>query len=1050
MKCSQCHFENPEDSHFCSKCGTQIHPSEKISSPQTKTIQAPIKELTIGSTFADRFQVIEELGKGGMGEVYKVFDKKIKEKVALKLLNHEIAADEKAIERFRNELKYARKISHRNVCRMFDLSEEEGTQYIIMEYVPGEDLKGTIRRVGQLSVGKAISISKQVCEGLAEAHRLGVVHRDLKPQNIMVDREGNARIMDFGIARSIKTKGITGTGVMIGTPDYMSPEQVEGKEVDHRSDIYALGVILYEMVTGGVPFEGDTPLSVIVKHKSEAPPDPKEVNAQIPIDLSRMILRCLEKDKERRYQKAGDILSELIKIEKEIPTKEKLLEIRKSYFRSFLQKLKERKIIETLAAFIGGGMLAVEFGHWILVNHYHLPKVIVDITLAAVLCAMISTVIWRWTRGVERKRRKISILPKLKLKWAVALIVIAFMIFGGYHLWRGFIQPQYDYEPFILLEVSTGKTQEIQKNLIEYLLYRSITASTNLYILIQEDFTTYKRTTEAKEIKSKRPLIEITGEVSRKVMGFEISILMRNKEKTTPWKKFECKGPYDLISDKIEKIHSFISGESDGVIGKIERDRTFSQICTDNLDALGHFLEGEEAWKKIDTEAAHSEYKTAIEIDPEFSLAYLKIADVLLFKVDREDAKRNLQIAWEKKDKLIKYDLFRLKALRARINFKPVEERQHIGRLKEAFPFKKEYRYEFAESYFHWGEPDEAIKHYSSALEIDPNYSLAHNHIAFCYSWIGNHKLAEEHFNKYVELDNTANSYDSLACGYMFAGRYDEAIKALKKGKVLRPNLDYLYASLANIFIQKGLLTEAVRTLKEEETITEGETTKANIHFYLAYIEFLRGNIEKSIQELRDAIVFYSSEFYADNVDEASNLPFWLTGVIAAQRKDLNGLREVINKMEKKIEKKEVNATNYFPIYKFYIHLKLLEGYLHKDMNIIKTYIREGKRIRKKMGFWTSMFDLAYFFDKYAEILIKHNMSSEPLELLTEVIEYNPNYISSHLNMAKIHLNNNNMEEARKEYQKALELLSDADKDYTLVREAESIGKKILPLAISD
>lgn len=976
MKCSQCHFENPEDSHFCSKCGTQIHPSEKISSPRTKTIQAPIKELTIGSTFADRFQVIEELGKGGMGEVYKVFDKKIKEKVALKLLNHEIAADEKAIERFRNELKYARKISHRNVCRMFDLGEEEGTQYIIMEYVPGEDLKGTIRRVGQLSVGKAISISKQVCEGLAEAHRLGVVHRDLKPQNIMVDREGNARIMDFGIARSIKTKGITGTGVMIGTPDYMSPEQVEGKEVDHRSDIYALGVILYEMVTGGVPFEGDTPLSVIVKHKSEAPPNPKEVNAQIPIDLSQMILRCLEKDKERRYQKAGDILSELIKIEKEIPTKEKVLEIRKSYFRSFLQKL--------------------------------------------------------------------------KLKWAVALIVIAFMIFGGYHLWRGFIQPQFDYEPFILLEVSTGKTQEIQKNLIEYLLLRSITASTNLYILIQEDFTTYKRTTEAKEVKSKRPLIEITSEVSRKVMGFEISILMRNKEKTTPWKKFECKGPYDLISDKIEKIHSFISGESDGVIGKIERDRTFSQICTDNLDALGHFLEGEEAWKKRDWEAAHSEYKTAIEIDPEFSLAYLKIVDVLLFKVDREDAKRNLQIAWEKKDKLIKYDLFRLKALRARINFKPVEERQHIGRLKEAFPFKKEYRYEFAESYFHWGEPDEAIKHYSSALEIDPNYALAHNHIAFCYSWIGNHKLAEEHFNKYVELDNTANSYDSLACGYMFAGRYDEAIKALKKGKVLRPNLDYLYGRLANIFIQKGLFTEAVRTLKEEETITEGETTKANIHFYLAYIEFLRGNIEKSIQELRDAIVFYSSEFYADNVDDASNLPFWLTGVIAAQRKDLNGLREVINKMEKKIEKKEVNATNYFPIYKFYIHLKLLEGYLHKDMNIIKTYIREGKRIRKKMGFWTSMFDLAYFFDKYAEILIKHNMSSEPLELLTEVIEYNPNYISSHLNMAKIHLNNNNMEEARKEYQKALELLSDADKDYTLVREAESIGKKILPLAISD
>jgi serine/threonine-protein kinase len=976
MRCSKCDFDNPEDSQFCSKCGAQIHPSEEISSPQTKTFLAPIKELTIGGTFADRFQVIEELGKGGMGEVYKAFDKKVKEKVALKLLNPEIATDEKVIERFRNELKYARKISHRNVCRMYDLSEEEGTQYITMEYVPGEDLKGTIRRVGQLSIGKAISITKQVCEGLAEAHRLGVVHRDLKPQNIMVDREGNARIMDFGVARSVKAKGITGAGVMIGTPDYMSPEQVEGKEIDQRSDIYALGGILYEMVIGEVPFEGDTPLSIIVKHKSEAPPNPKEVNPQIPDDLSRMILKCLEKDKARRYQKADDILSELIKIEKEIPTKERALELRKSYFRFFL--------------------------------------------------------------------------PKLKLKWALALILIALIFFGGYHLWRGLIQPEYDYEPFILVDVSTGETQEIQKDLVEYLLLRSITASTNLYILIQEDFTTYKRTTEAMEEEPKRPLIEINCDVSRKVMGFEISILMRNKEKTTPWKKFECKGPYDLISDKIEKVHSFISGESDGIIGKIERDRTFSQICTDNLDALGHFLRGEEEQEKLEPDKAIHEYETATDYDPEFSLAYLKLAYIQLFRGDREKAKRNLQIALEKRDRLIQYDLFRLWALEARIDFNPGEERQHIGRLKEAFPFKKEYHYEYAEAYFHEGEPDEAIKHYLNALEIDSNYAKAHNHIAYCYSWIGDHKLAEDHFNKYVELDDTANSYDSLACGYMFAGRYDEAIKALNKGKELKPNLDYLYARLANIFIQKGFLTKAVETLKEEETITEGEATRANINFYLAYVEFLRGNIEKSIKELRYATDFYSSEFYADDVNDTPNLPFWLTGVIAANKGDIKKLKEVLNWMEKKIEKKEVNATNYFPIYKFYIHLKLLEGHLNNDVSIINAYISEGKRIRKKMGFWTSMFDLPYFFDKYAEILIKHNRPSEASELLSNAIQYNSNYSSSYLNMAKIHLNNNNLEEARQEYQKALELLSGADRDYNLVREAESIGKKVSPAAASD
>ena len=167
-----------------------------------------------------------------MGRVYKVFDTKINEKVALKLIRPEVASDRETIERFSNELKLARKISHRNVCRMFDLGEAEGAHFITMEYVPGEDLKKLIRMSGQLGVGTAISMAKQVCEGLAEAHRLGIVHRDLKPQNIMVDEEGHARIMDFGIARSLKAKGITGAGVMIGTPEYMSPEQVEGKEVD--------------------------------------------------------------------------------------------------------------------------------------------------------------------------------------------------------------------------------------------------------------------------------------------------------------------------------------------------------------------------------------------------------------------------------------------------------------------------------------------------------------------------------------------------------------------------------------------------------------------------------------------------------------------------------------------------------------------------------------------------------------------------------------------------------------------------------------------------
>jgi len=240
-------------------------------------------------------------------------------------LKPEIAADEKTIERFRNEIRLARKIAHRNVCKMYDLGEEKGTRFITMEYISGEDLRSSIRRFGQLPIGKSISIAKQICEGLAEAHSLGVVHRDLKSSNIMIDKKGNAHIMDFGIARSLESKGITGEGVMIGTPEYMSPEQVEVKEVDHRSDIYSLGVILYEMATGRLPFEGETPLGIAMKHKSEIPEDPRKLNTQIPDELGRLILRCLEKNRENRYQSAGEMRSELDSIEKGIPTTERIV-----------------------------------------------------------------------------------------------------------------------------------------------------------------------------------------------------------------------------------------------------------------------------------------------------------------------------------------------------------------------------------------------------------------------------------------------------------------------------------------------------------------------------------------------------------------------------------------------------------------------------------------------------------------------------------------------------------------------------------------------------
>jgi serine/threonine protein kinase len=278
---------------------------------ETVAMPAPtIPAVNIGSValaaIGQRYEILGEAGHGSMGNVYKARDRETGEVVALKLLKPEIASDHAMMERFKNELLFARKITHKNVCRMHEFNRVGGVAYTSMEFVEGESLRSVLSRFGGLPQRKAVDLALQICSGLKEAHAQGIVHRDLKPENIMVDAHGNVKIMDFGIARSMEAMTRM-TGSLVGTPQYMAPEQVAGKPVDYRTDIYSLGLILYEMFTGVPAFQADNPVAVALKHMQEEAVPPHQIDPAIPAYIERTILKCLLKEPANRFQSIAQL-----------------------------------------------------------------------------------------------------------------------------------------------------------------------------------------------------------------------------------------------------------------------------------------------------------------------------------------------------------------------------------------------------------------------------------------------------------------------------------------------------------------------------------------------------------------------------------------------------------------------------------------------------------------------------------------------------------------------------------------------------------------------
>ena len=265
----------------------------------------------IGKTLGNRYEIVEKVGSGGMSFVYKARCSLLNRYVAVKILRPEFISDESFVKKFRQESQAAASLSHQNIVGIYDVGVDEDIYYIVMEYIEGKTLKQLIREKGRMNPHHAAEIAQQICKALVHAHKNHIVHRDIKPHNILVTKDGTAKVTDFGIARAVTSSTVTNTGSVIGSVHYFSPEQARGGYIDEKSDLYSLGIVLYEMVTGKVPFEGESPISIALKHIQETVTPPAELIDGIPAGLEQIIMKAIQKDPGSRYETAEQMLEDI-------------------------------------------------------------------------------------------------------------------------------------------------------------------------------------------------------------------------------------------------------------------------------------------------------------------------------------------------------------------------------------------------------------------------------------------------------------------------------------------------------------------------------------------------------------------------------------------------------------------------------------------------------------------------------------------------------------------------------------------------------------------
>ena len=714
-----------------------------------------------GDILGGRYEIKKLLGMGGMGAVYNARDMEVERTVGLKVIRPDLAGNPAILARFKQELVLARQVTHKNIIRIYELSEADGVKFITMEFIEGEDLRTILTAKGKLSSEEAVEILHQTCAGLHAAHSEGVIHRDLKPSNIMRDKGGRVVIMDFGLARTLEGDGMTQTGMMIGTMEYMSPEQATGLELDATSDIYTVGLIGYELLTGKMPYAAESAIASLLKRSQERAKPMIEVDSSIPRDLSAIVSRCIEPDRKKRYQRTAELIADL-------------------------------EAFQPSAIFKASGSLAVRRPR--IKASRTVPPVAKSVAVAVAVVALLvgGAGLYEWK---YRPRPQVAHAP-------VRVLVGDFTNHTGDPIFEGTLEPMFNValEGASFVSAYNRSTARSQAERLPHPTQKLDEQSARLVAISQGVSAV------------------VTGELSVRGDKYVVSATALDAVTGNVLAKTEASAKdKDGLLLAIPKLAAPIRmALGDSTPESVQIERAGGAFTAASLEVAHQYALAMDALFSGNMDGAQTAFSKAVELDPNFARAYAGLAAVAGNTGRANDAETYVKLAVEHIDRLTDRERYRVRGFYYKTTGnwpKCVDEYDELVKL---YPADNVGQANLAGCYMHLRNAPKAIEAASNAVAVAPQGALQRVALSFYNSYGGDFAAGEKEARKALEINTSFSAYLALAESQLGQDQIAQATETYQAMQKLGPaGASLASAGLADLAIYEGRFAEACRILEQ-------------------------------------------------------------------------------------------------------------------------------------------------------------------------------------------------------------------------------------------